>query len=190
MSGMQQRLKSTFATPSNLEKHKIDYWVMKGAKKAAGPNVGSVGLAIGGGFGFKIGQYGLACKNIVSATMVLANGVVVAMDDKHHPALLRGIKGGAPFILPVGLWGDRGAWIEAYETRSEVCMMSENIRKNTQSSTDPAMARSEQDITSERLPALVKELQARSNVQTPNEALYLYFSWSPVDGKPLITLGE
>ncbi|KAG8878632.1 hypothetical protein FRB98_006037 [Tulasnella sp. 332] len=142
MSGMQQRLKSTFATPSNLEKHKIDYWVMKGAKKAAvaygqqlpiairggghscggasctegaridtrkmnavdhhfptRPNVGSVGLAIGGGFGFKIGQYGLACKNIVSATMVLANGVVVAMDDKHHPALLRGIKGGALVFL-------------------------------------------------------------------------------------------
>lgn len=44
---------------------------------------------------FKMGQYGLACDNIVSATMVLASGEVVTVDDKHHPDLLWGIKGGS-----------------------------------------------------------------------------------------------
>lgn len=34
-----------------------------------------------------------ACDNIVSATVVLANGKIVQASDKHNPDLLWGIKG-------------------------------------------------------------------------------------------------
>lgn len=42
-----------------------------------------------------MGQYGLGCDNIVSATMVLGSGEVITVDDKQHSDLLWGIKGGA-----------------------------------------------------------------------------------------------
>ncbi|KAG8851798.1 hypothetical protein FRB96_009073 [Tulasnella sp. 330] len=59
-----------------------------------GSSVGLVGLCIGGGLGLKMGQHGLACDNVVSATMVLANGEIVFVDETENPELLWGIKGG------------------------------------------------------------------------------------------------
>ncbi|KAG8889182.1 hypothetical protein FRB98_005524 [Tulasnella sp. 332] len=77
-------------------------------------SVGVVGLATGGGMGFKMGQHGLGCDNIVSATMVLANGQIVAVDDKNHPDLLWGIKGGGSNFGVIAELGMR-----LHETRAD-----------------------------------------------------------------------
>ncbi|KAG8883757.1 hypothetical protein FRB97_005931 [Tulasnella sp. 331] len=77
-------------------------------------SVGVVGLATGGGMGFKMGQHGLGCDNIVSATMVLANGQIVTVDDKNHPDLLWGIKGGGSNFGVIAELGMR-----LHETRAD-----------------------------------------------------------------------
>ncbi|KAG9041018.1 hypothetical protein FS837_012815 [Tulasnella sp. UAMH 9824] len=52
------------------------------------------GYTLGGGLGHSIGIYGLACDNLVSATVVLANGEVVQASESENPDLLWGLKGG------------------------------------------------------------------------------------------------
>ncbi|KAG8999705.1 hypothetical protein FRB94_005958 [Tulasnella sp. JGI-2019a] len=60
--------------------------------------VGVVGLATGGGVGHGMGEYGLACDNIVSATMVLANEDIVEVNETQNSDLLWGIKGGETML--------------------------------------------------------------------------------------------
>ncbi|KAG8860904.1 hypothetical protein FRB96_003639 [Tulasnella sp. 330] len=122
-------------------------------------SVGCVGLAIGGGLGFKVGQHGLACDNIVSATMVLANGEVVFV----HPDLLWGIKGGGSNFGVIAELGMR-----LHVARPDVCMM-QNL------------------YLPEQLPAVVAELSAWLELQTPQELVFLIFLLSP-DGKPCLLL--
>lgn len=62
-------------------------------------SVGVVGHSIGGGVGYSTGQYGLACDSIVSATMVLANGDIVHVDNNERDDLLWGIKGGKQSLV-------------------------------------------------------------------------------------------
>ncbi|KAG8875279.1 hypothetical protein FRB97_005256 [Tulasnella sp. 331] len=126
--------------------------------------VGCIGLAIGGGMGFKMGKYGLACDNIVSATMVLANGDVVFVDAEHHPDLLWGIKGGGSNFGVIAELGMR-----LHEARPDVYTM-QNI------------------YLPEQLPAVVAELSKWLEVQTPDELIALAFSLGPEDGKPYVTL--
>lgn len=45
-----------------------------------------------------MGEYGLACANIVSATMVLASGEIVYVDEEENADLLWGIKGGERIV--------------------------------------------------------------------------------------------
>ncbi|KAG8864113.1 hypothetical protein FRB96_006987 [Tulasnella sp. 330] len=123
-------------------------------------SVSVAGLVTGGGLSFKVGEYGLACDNIVSATMVLANGEIVTVDDEHHPDLLWGIKGGGSNFGVVAELG-----MKLHEARPDVCIIQHSYLP-------------------EQLPAIVEELTAWFEVQTPQETLILSFCMS--DGKPHI----
>ncbi|KAG8984664.1 hypothetical protein FRB93_006394 [Tulasnella sp. JGI-2019a] len=128
-------------------------------------SVGVVGFVVGGGLGFRIGEYGLGCDNVVSATMVLANGDIVNVDEKENSDLLWGIKGGGSNF---GVIAELG--MKLHEPWPEVCTI-------------------EYIYTPEQLPALVDELSAWLQVQTPAEFLYLTLRLSPQDGKPYLILG-
>ncbi|KAG9018270.1 hypothetical protein FRB90_011670 [Tulasnella sp. 427] len=52
------------------------------------------GYTLGGGLGHSLGKYGAGCDNLVSATVVLANGDTVQASESENPDLLWGLKGG------------------------------------------------------------------------------------------------
>jgi len=52
------------------------------------------GFTTGGGYGWTSCKYGLACDNLVSAEVVLADGSVVRASEEEHPDLFWGIRGG------------------------------------------------------------------------------------------------
>ncbi|CAG8574174.1 12261_t:CDS:2, partial [Ambispora gerdemannii] len=57
-------------------------------------NTGIGGLTLGGGFGYLTGRYGLMIDNLVSATIVLADGSVKHASSNSNPDLYWGIRGG------------------------------------------------------------------------------------------------
>jgi len=52
------------------------------------------GFTTGGGYGWTSSKYGLACDNLISAEVVLADGTVVTAGDDEHEELFWGIRGG------------------------------------------------------------------------------------------------
>jgi FAD/FMN-containing dehydrogenase len=55
---------------------------------------GIAGLTLGGGLGYLMRRYGLACDNLVSVEMVSANGEVIRASDKENADLFWGVRGG------------------------------------------------------------------------------------------------
>ncbi|SET59155.1 FAD/FMN-containing dehydrogenase [Oceanobacillus limi] len=52
------------------------------------------GLALGGGFGYLRGKYGLTCDNIKSVRMVTAEGELLHVNEENHSDLFWAIRGG------------------------------------------------------------------------------------------------
>lgn len=57
-------------------------------------NPGVFGVSLSGGIGYLRGVYGLACDNIIGATIVTANGEILTVDKNSHADLLWALRGG------------------------------------------------------------------------------------------------
>jgi FAD/FMN-containing dehydrogenase len=56
-------------------------------------HTGVAGLSLSGGMGWLMSQQGLACDNLVEATLVTADGRVVAVSDQTEPDLMWALRG-------------------------------------------------------------------------------------------------
>ncbi|KAG8897041.1 hypothetical protein FRC00_004900 [Tulasnella sp. 408] len=144
---------------SQIEREAIKYGLAVPAGACADVGVG--GLTTGGGYGWLSGEHGLTLDNLVSATVVLANGDIVQASATQHPDLFWGIRGGGSnFGIVVEFV------FKLHSQRSDVY--------TTTLTYAPSL-----------LPIVIQQINRWTRKQTPNEAGRLIFS-TDSQGKPAV----
>lgn len=91
------------------------------------PTVGIAGLTLGGGIGVVDRAWGVACDNLIGATVVTADGATLACSATEHPDLLWACQGGGGGTFgvvtsltfrtrptkPIATWGRSWPWSRA-----------------------------------------------------------------------------
>ncbi|KAG8895853.1 hypothetical protein FRB99_000314 [Tulasnella sp. 403] len=127
-------------------------------------SVGVIGYAIGGGMSLLVGEHGMAVDNIVSATVVLANGDVVQANENENLDLFWGIRGGGSNFGVVAELG-----LRLYTQRKDVYMCQYMFQR-------------------EQLPALVNAANEWQKTSKPYQGFWLMILPGP-DGNPYIGFG-
>ncbi|KAL5083991.1 hypothetical protein Trisim1_000724 [Trichoderma cf. simile WF8] len=107
-------------------------------------SVGVSGLTMGGGISFFSSERGLACDNVISYELVLANGQILNVTEKSHPDLFWGMRGAGITLGIVTrmelrtfnfgqIWG--GASVFAHENKAAVF---DAFNKFVQDGSDPS----------------------------------------------------
>ncbi|KAG8963626.1 hypothetical protein FRC03_002773 [Tulasnella sp. 419] len=145
---------------TDLEKEAIKY----GLAACGGTvnDIGVAGLTLGGGFGWLTGEHGLALDNLISATIVVANGDILSASATENSDLFWGIRGGGSnFGVVVELV------LQLHPQRRQVYTTSLTYTANL-------------------LPILVQQINKWTGKQAPNEGGSLTISTN-ADGEVVAT---
>ncbi|TCD68008.1 hypothetical protein EIP91_011677 [Steccherinum ochraceum] len=125
-------------------------------------HTGVGGLTVGGGYGFLTGLHGLAIDNLAEATIVVADGRILKASSTENPDLFYGIRGG----------GSNFGVVTEFVFR---------LHPHARTVFAGVVA-----YTPDKLPALVKALDAWVVNIKPQEVIYMVFGRAPPNGDPMI----